>query len=252
MTAVGMERWQNRVAVVTGASSGIGAALTRQLVAEGMIVVALARRVPRLEELREQLPDDQRSRLHIRQCDVTSVESVESAFDWIETELGGADILINNAGKLEGGQLVTMSLDTMQQILQTNVMGVVSCTQRVFQSLRKRKTPGHVVIMNSILGHYLFNPPPGSLQELSIYPATKHALTAITELLRQEFRDFKTHIKVTSISPGLVDTEMVPQPYKRLPMLQPEDVANAIMYALATPPHVQVHELTLKPMGEPF
>lgn len=197
MTAIGMERWQNRVAVVTGASSGIGAILSRQLVAAGVIVVALARRLPQLQELLKQLPDEQRSRLRIRQCDVTNVESVESTFHWIETELGGADILINNAGKLVGGQLLTMSLDTMQQILQTNIIGAVSCTQRIFQSLRKRKTPGHVVLMNSIVGHYLFNPLPGSLQEMNIYPATKHALTAITELLRQEFRDLKTHIKVT-------------------------------------------------------
>ncbi|XP_023169475.2 farnesol dehydrogenase [Drosophila hydei] len=247
-----MERWQNRIAVVTGASSGIGAVLSRQLVAAGIVVVALARRLERLEQLLEQLPDAERSRLHIRQCDVTSLESVEAAFNWIEAELGGADILVNNAGKLAGGQLVTMPLDTVQQVLQTNVMGVVYCTQRTFQSLRKRKAPGHVVLINSIVGHYLFNPLPGSLQELNMYPATKHALTAMTELFRQEFRDLKTHIKVTSISPGLVDTDMVPQAYKRLPMLQPEDVANAIMYALATPPHVQVHELTIKPMGEPF
>lgn len=197
MTALGMERWQNRIAVVTGASSGIGAVLSRQLVAAGIVVVALARRLERLEQLLEQLPDAERSRLHIRQCDVTSLESVEAAFNWIEAELGGADILVNNAGKLAGGQLVTMPLDTVQQVLQTNVMGVVYCTQRTFQSLRKRKTPGHVVLINSIVGHYLFNPLPGSLQELNMYPATKHALTALTELFRQEFRDLKTHIKVT-------------------------------------------------------
>ncbi|XP_060662803.1 farnesol dehydrogenase [Drosophila nasuta] len=247
-----MERWRNRIAVVTGASSGIGAVLTGQLIASGVRVVALARRLDRLEQVRQQLAEEQRQQLHIRQCDVTDLQSVNAAFDWIESELGGADILINNAGKLSGGQLVTMSLDTMQQVLQTNVMGVVYCTQRAFKSLRERNASGHVVLINSIVGHYLFNPLPGSFQELNMYPATKHALTAMTELFRQEFRDFKTQIKVTSISPGLVDTELVPQAYKRLPMLQPEDVANAIMYALATPPHVQVHEVTLKPMGEPF
>ncbi|KAH8283255.1 hypothetical protein KR044_006641 [Drosophila immigrans] len=247
-----MERWRNRIAVVTGASSGIGAVLTRKLIESGVIVVGLARRLDRLEEVRQALAEEQRQQLHIRECDVTELESVTAAFDWIETELGGLDILINNAGKLSGGQLVTMSLETVQQVLQTNVMGVVYGTQRAFKSLRERNVPGHVVLINSIVGHYLFNPLPGSLQELNMYPATKHALTAMTELFRQEFRDFKTQIKVTSISPGLVDTELVPQAYKRLPMLQPEDVANAIMYALATPPHVQVHELTIKPMGEPF
>ncbi|KAH8306894.1 hypothetical protein KR018_012213 [Drosophila ironensis] len=248
-----MERWLNRVAVVTGASSGIGAEVCRKLVAAGVRVVALARREDRLEQLRAALSEGQRERLHIRVCDVTETCQVEAAFDWIDAELGGTDILVNNAGKLSGGQLLTMDLDTVQQMLQTNVMGVVHCTQRAFRSLRQRRpSDGHVVLINSIVGHYLFNPLPGSQQELNVYPATKHALTALTELFRQELRDFGTKVKVTSISPGLVDTELVPQAYKMLPMLQAVDVANAIMFALATPPHVQVHELTIKPMGEPF
>ncbi|XP_016953834.1 farnesol dehydrogenase [Drosophila biarmipes] len=247
-----MERWQNRVAVVTGASSGIGAEVARKLISAGVVVVALARRLDRLRQLQQEVPEDRRSQLHIRQCDVTDTVSVNDAFDAVQRELGGVDILINNAGKLSGGQLLTMPLDTVQQVLQTNVMGVVHCTQRAFESIKKRHSPGHVVLVNSIVGHYIFNPLPGSQQELNMYPATKHAVTALTEILRQEMRDFKTQVKVTSISPGLVDTELVPLAYKRLPMLRAEDVANAIMYVLDTPPHVQVHELTIKPMGEPF
>lgn len=193
-----MERWTNRVAVVTGASSGIGAELTRKLVSAGVVVVALARRLDRLEQLRQDLPEEEhRQRLHIRQCDVTDVEAVNAVFDSIRDQLGGVDILVNNAGKLSGGQLLTMPLDIVQQVLQTNVMGVVQCTQKAFESLRERKVPGHVVLINSIVGHYLFNPLPGSQQELNMYPATKHALTALTELFRQELRDFKTQVKVT-------------------------------------------------------
>lgn len=208
-----MERWQNRVAVVTGASSGIGAVLSRQLVAAGVIVVALARRLERLEQLRLELPEEQRALLHARECDVTSLEAVNAAFDRIEEELGGADILVNNAGKLSGGQLSTMPLDTVQQVLQTNVMGVVYCTQRAFQSMRQRNSSGHVVLINSIVGHYIFNPLPGSLQELNMYPATKHALTAMTELFRQEFRDFKTQVKVTVSSWGTSPQAVALIPY---------------------------------------
>eukprot|EP00099_Drosophila_melanogaster_P000959 NP_001036314.1 uncharacterized protein Dmel_CG40485, isoform A [Drosophila melanogaster] len=192
-----MERWHNCVAVVTGASSGIGAAITRKLISAGVMVVALARRMDRLEQLREELPQDRRSRLRIMQCDVSDVSSVNAVFDAVQGDLGNVDILINNAGKLSGGQLLTMSVDTVQQMLQTNVMGVVYCTQRAFESMRQRQSKGHVVLINSIVGHYIFNPLPGSQQELNMYPATKHAITALTELFRQEMRDFKTKVKVT-------------------------------------------------------
>ncbi|XP_030381022.1 farnesol dehydrogenase [Scaptodrosophila lebanonensis] len=247
-----MERWQNRVAVVTGASSGIGASLVKELIAAGVVVVGLARRLERMEQLRQQLPEAKRDQLHIIQCDVTQPSAVETAFDQVVAQLGGVDILVNNAGKLSGGQLLTISLDTVQQVLQTNIMGVVYCTQRAFRSMRERNVAGHVFVINSIVGHYLFNPLQGHMQELNIYPPTKYALTAMTELFRQEMRDFKTNVKITSISPGLVDTELVPQHYKTLPMLKADDIVAAIMYSLATPPHVQVHELTIKPMGEPF
>lgn len=192
-----MERWHNCVAVVTGASSGIGAAITRKLISAGVMVVALARRMDRLEQLREELPQDRRSRLRIMQCDVSDVSSVNAVFDAVQGNLGNVDILINNAGKLSGGQLLTMSVDTVQQMLQTNVMGVVYCTQRAFESMRQRQSKGHVVLINSIVGHYIFNPLPGSQQELNMYPATKHAITALTELFRQEMREFKTKVKVT-------------------------------------------------------
>lgn len=192
-----MERWHNCVAVVTGASSGIGAAITRKLISAGVMVVALARRMDRLEQLREELPQDRRSRLRIMQCDVSDVSSVNAVFDAVQGDLGNVDILINNAGKLSGGQLLTMSVDTVQQMLQTNVMGVVYCTQRAFESMRQRQSKGHVVLINSIVGHYIFNPLPGSQQELNMYPATKHAITALTELFRQEMREFKTKVKVT-------------------------------------------------------
>ncbi|XP_039230971.1 farnesol dehydrogenase isoform X4 [Drosophila yakuba] len=194
-----MERWHNCVAVVTGASSGIGAEIARKLVSAGVVVVALARRLDRLEQLRQELPEDRRSRLRIMQCDVSDVSSVNAAFDAVQRDLSRVDILINNAGKLSGGQLLTMSVDTVQQVLQTNVMGVVYCTRRAFESMRQRQSTGHVVLINSIVGHYIFNPLPGSQQELNMYPATKHAITALTELFRQEMREFKTQAKVTTV-----------------------------------------------------
>ncbi|KAM7347379.1 farnesol dehydrogenase-like [Cochliomyia hominivorax] len=248
-----MERWQNRVAVVTGASSGIGAAIIKDLVAAGLIVVGLARRKERVDEIRAKLPAKLQSRLHPYKCDVSNLQSVNEAFDWIEKNLGTIEILINNAGTYTPGQILTMDIETVQQTLQTNVMGIVYCTRRAFQSMQKANVEsGHVILINSIVGHYIFNPPPGVVTDFNVYPPTKHAVTGLTEILRQEFRDLKTKIKITSVSPGLVDTEIVPDRYKALKILNPEDISAGVMYCLSTPPHVQVHELTIKPLGEVF
>ncbi|XP_030381021.1 farnesol dehydrogenase [Scaptodrosophila lebanonensis] len=247
-----MERWQDRVAVVTGASSGIGAAVAKDLVRAGCITVGLARRVERIEALRDDLPEEQRERLHALSCDVGDADSVKQAFDWIETELGGVDILVNNAGTLHTGQLLTLELEKLQQVLQVNLMGSVYCTRRAFKSMQERDVAGHVVLINSLTGQTVFNPPGDVAQNLNMYPLSKHGITGMLEILRQEFRDFKTQIKVTSISPGVTRTEILPDNFNALYMLQPEDISNGIMYALATPPHVQVHQLTIKPVGEPF
>ncbi|KAH8250559.1 hypothetical protein KR038_006936 [Drosophila bunnanda] len=247
-----MERWQDRVAVVTGASSGIGAATARQLINAGVVVVGLARRVDRMEAIKEQLPGELQARFHCIHCDVGDLDSITAAFDWIEEQLGGCDILVNNAGCLFPGQLLTLELEQLQQTLNVNLMGAINCTRRAYRSMRQREVAGHVVLINSLTGETLINPPGDELQCLNMYPLTKHGIKALLEVLRQEFRGFKTQIKVTSISPGVTDTEILPAGYESLPMLTADDIAAGIMYALGTPPHVQVHQLTIKPLGEPF
>ncbi|XP_017483307.1 PREDICTED: farnesol dehydrogenase-like [Rhagoletis zephyria] len=238
-----MERWQGRVAVVTGASSGIGAATVKDLLKANLVVVGLARRLQRMEEYKAELPAEQQKRFYPYTCDVTSQESVDQAFNWIIKELDGVDILVNNAGVFKTGQAVTLDPVELQQVVQTNIMGVVYCTQRAFKSMKERNFDGHVVNINSVAGHSV-------IPNMNVYPATKHAVTAITEVYRQEFRGLQTKIKITSVSPGLVDTEIVPEYYKKSapPMLKPEDVSSCILFTLSTPPHMQVHEITVKPL----
>ncbi|KAL7740664.1 hypothetical protein ACLKA6_000037 [Drosophila palustris] len=250
-----MDRWQNRVAVVTGASSGIGAALVVDLVNAGLVVVGLARRVERIKELQKLLPAERSDKLIPLFCDVGNEDSMNEAFDVIEKQLGGVDILINNAGSFQDGRLVDMPISLIQQTVQTNIMGIVMCTQRAFASMKARNFDGHVILINSILGHKVFSPTPGHAPQINIYPPTKHAVTALTEMYRQEFMGLGTRIKITSISPGIVDTDILPDNVRDSvaeTMLKPENIAQAVLFAIATPPHMQIHEMIIKPVGELF
>ncbi|XP_013110841.1 farnesol dehydrogenase-like [Stomoxys calcitrans] len=248
-----MERWQNRVAVVTGASSGIGAAIAKDLVMAGLKVVALARRVPRMQLLRDSLPIEKRSQLIIMQCDVTDLNNVDRVFDEIISKLGGIDILVNNAASLKNGLLSTMDIKEVQEVLNTNVLSVVHCTQRAFKSMKDRNFNGHIIIVNSIAGHNVLAGLPQSVPSINIYSPTKFAITAITEMYRQEFHGLGTKIKISSISPGFVDTELLFDELRQAVshcLLQSSDVSNAVLYMLSTPPHVQIHEMIIKPLGE--
>lgn len=248
-----MERWLGRVAVITGASSGIGAACAKYLADNGMIVVGLARRKERIEALREVVKPVASERLHALQCDVRKEQEIVDAFKWIESEFGPVAVLVNNAGIMRGSDLVSEgNTNDLRDTIDTNVLGVAYCTREAFRSMRAHGGDGHVFLINSIAGHNVMTIPGLSW---NMYPSSKYALTAMTEVYRQEFLKYNTKIKVTSISPGGVLTEIIPahllpEDKTDLALLKPEDVADALLYCLQTPPHVQIHELIIKPMGE--
>ncbi|XP_058834860.1 farnesol dehydrogenase-like [Topomyia yanbarensis] len=244
-----MNRWKGKVAVVTGASSGIGAATAKALVKAGLVVVGLARRVERVDALKGELDKEIRHRLNAIKCDISKEDDILNTFKLIEVKFGGVDVLINNAGVLRRSLLLeTGNIAQLREVIDTNVMGLVMCSQQAYTSMKNRAVDGHIVHINSILGHHLIDYP-----GLSIYPASKFAVTAITETMRQELRKEGTKIKVTSISPGVVRTEMTPEDIAKIaPALEAEDIANAIVYVLGTPPRVQIHELIIKPVGENF
>lgn len=263
-----MERWVGRVAVVTGASSGIGAAIVLDLCRAGIVTVGLARRVEQVQQLAEQLSTAQRKLLHARRCDVAKEADIVAAFAWVERQLGGCDILVNNAGILRPGSLLSAgNSGDVADVLAVNVTGVVLATREAFRSMRTRIKPGgngHVVLINSVAGHNVAFMAGMESGGFNVYHSSKHAVTALVEVLRQEFQQQAAQIKVTvcasvsfsllapyycvmlafqSISPGAVQTEIIPpQLAESLQdcMLKSEDISAAVMYVLGTPPNVQV------------
>ncbi|PSN44167.1 Farnesol dehydrogenase [Blattella germanica] len=242
-----MERWSGRVAVVTGASSGIGASIAEELVKKGLKVVGLARRVERVEELSKSLKSP-KGVLHAVKCDITKEAEVKKAFEWIKSKLGGVDILINNAAVAKEASLIDGPPEDLRSMLDLNIMGLSMCTQEALKSMKERGVDdGHIVHINSVAGHA----PPMDLY--CMYSATKHAVTALTEGLRKQLIKQKSKIRVTSLSPGLVKTEMPPEEFlNNMPYLEASDIADACLYVLGVPAHVQIHEIMVRPVGESF
>nr|CAD7394920.1 unnamed protein product [Timema cristinae] len=234
-------RWSGRVALVTGASVGIGAAIVRELVKNGLIVVGLARRAELVEELSAELKGAP-GKLHALKGDLTKEEDILAAFDWIKKNLGRIDVLVNNAGVLHLSMLTGGETSQWKQIFDLNVIGLSISTREAFKLMKEKGVDdGHIIHINSVAGHSLVNFP-----GIVPYSASKHAVTVLTEGLRRELVQLGSKIRVTSISPGGVDTDMVksvtgqsPIPEGEFPLLQAEDIANAVTYVLGTPPHVQ-------------
>lgn len=188
-----MDRWVGKIAVVTGAATGIGAAIAADLLAAGVVVVGLDRSVT--AEQHRQEPADPKRPIYWLRCDVTHEQDIRDAFAWVDERLGGVDILVNNAGVLRGGRLTDAdSTANMALTLQVNVLGVAIATREAFLSMQRRRCGGHVVIINSVAGHAV---PFMADHSFNMYPASKHAITAMTEVLRQDFIKSGLPIKIS-------------------------------------------------------
>ncbi|KAK4877778.1 hypothetical protein RN001_010284 [Aquatica leii] len=251
-----MERWSGKTAVVTGASSGCGAAIAEALVNNGMQVVAVARRQDRLLQLSNKLKG-RSGKLHPFQCDITKESDILKVFEWVKNNYGAVHVLVNNAGIARPSGLINGNSKDWLDVLSTNVLGLSIATKLAVKDMINNQVDGQIIHINSVLGHYVAQVP-----NLNVYPASKFAVTALTETLRQELNAIKSKIRITSVSPGPVDSEFQIATYvtsndewqkffNNLPKLQSEDVADAVVYVLSTPAHVLVHELTIRPVGEP-
>ncbi len=241
---------KNKVAVVTGASSGIGAAVAQSLSQEGMHVALAARREEALLEVQETLGEEAKST--VRATDVTDRDQVRKLFEFTENELGPVDVLINCAGVMYYTLMKNLHEDDWERTVDVNCKGTMNCVGAALGSMLDRGR-GHIINISSDAGRKVF---PG----LSVYSASKFFIEALSQGLRLETAG--TGLKVTTIQPGNVATDLLSSSKDKealklygspsgSPILDPEDVARSVVYALRQPDPVAVNEILVEPRDEP-
>lgn len=236
-----------------GASSGIGDATANLLASKGAKLSIAARRLDRLEEIKKQNPD---AEIKTFKADVTKAEEVEKVITDTVAEYGRVDVLFNNAGIMPVNNLDQLAHDEWQNMLNINVKGVLNGIAAALPVMKKQKS-GHIITTSSVLGYEVL---PG----YAAYSGTKYAVRAIMEGLRQE--EHANNIKTTIIAPGSVRTELfnsinnkevreglesaMRQPGSEMMALQPEEIAQAVAFAIDTPANMAVNELVIRPTGQ--
>lgn len=242
-----MDRWVGRVALVTGASSGIGRAIASRLVEHGLIVVACARRLELLQELKSTHANGKGRIIPIK-CDLRKEEEILSMFQRIKEEVGGVDICVNNAGTAKFAPLIDGSTELWREMLELNILATCICTRETIKSLKDRGLDdGFIINIGSIYGQ-TYNWASG----FSFYGMTKHAVGAMSKGHDAELRKLKSGINVAEICPGFVTTEILAQIYGQSisdkiytahEALPADDIADCTVFCLSAPPKAKVSKI---------
>jgi NADP-dependent 3-hydroxy acid dehydrogenase YdfG len=234
-----------RVAVITGASSGIRSASARALAADGLQVALLARRLDRIEALAQELGNGSIA----IQADVTDRDQLVAAAQRVQDELGGADVLINNAGVMLLGPFSSARRDDYRTMVEANLLGAITTTEVFLDQLKNGG--GDLINISSVAGRT-------ARATNGVYAATKWGLNGWSESLRQELLP---DVRVTLIEPGVVDTDLpthitdeatreaVQKGYDTA-TVKPEEIAEVIAFVLARPRHLAINEVLLRPADQ--
>jgi NADP-dependent 3-hydroxy acid dehydrogenase YdfG len=245
-------RLAGTVALVTGASSGIGEATARSLAAEGASVAVVARRRDRLEALADSIGDP--TRVEVIEADVTDAAQATSMVERAVSRFGRLDTLVNNAGVMLLGPIVDAPLEEWQRMVELNLLGLLYGTHAALPHLIAAAEGGprqvaDVINVSSVAGRF-------ARQGNGVYSATKFAVVAFGEALRQEVAAL--HVRVTAVEPGATTTELashnrpeilegIRDTFGSVDMLSSDDIADAIVYAVTRPRHVALNELLIRP-----
>jgi NADP-dependent 3-hydroxy acid dehydrogenase YdfG len=239
------------VALVTGASSGIGAATAAALAAHGATVALAARRKDRLETLATQIQDRGGTAL-VLACDITEEQQAADAVERTVAELGRLDTLINNAGLMLLGPAVDAPLAEWQQMIELNVLGLLYCAHAAMPHLLRAAEDGprlvaDMVNVSSVAGRF-------ARTGIGVYSLSKFGMGAFSESLRQELA--KRYVRVSLVEPGATATELASHNRPEIlesvrsqfgQRMDPEDVADAVNYIVTRPRHVAINELLIRP-----
>jgi NADP-dependent 3-hydroxy acid dehydrogenase YdfG len=245
------QRLEGTVALVTGASSGIGEATAAALAQEGARVALVARRKDRLDALAERIGTDH---AHVIEADVTDLTQAQGAVAAAVGELGRLDVLVNNAGVMLLGPIVDAPIEEWQRMVNLNLLGLLYCTHAALPHLlasaeAEPRSVADIVNVSSVAGRV-------ARLNSGVYNATKHGVGAFSESLRQEVT--ARHVRVTLVEPGATATELafhnrpeilegMAQTFGGIEIMHAEDIAEAIRYAVTQPRRVAVNEVLVRP-----
>jgi len=247
-----MQSMKDKLVLVTGASSGIGAACAHKFGAEGAKLILNARRNDRLEDLASFLRKEFDTKYLLLPFNVRELKNVKAGLENLPKEWQDIDVLINNAGLSRGlNKLPEGDIEDWEEMIDTNVKGLLYVTRLVLPGMVKRGR-GHIVNIASIAGIYSY---PGG----NVYGATKAAVRILSENLRVDL--LGTPIRVSTVSPGLVETEFsqvryhgdkerAAKTYRGLTPLSAEDIAEVVSFCVTRPSHVNINEVTLMPVDQ--
>ncbi|MGB3300233.1 MAG: SDR family NAD(P)-dependent oxidoreductase [Phormidesmis sp.] len=251
MTSPTPSSTQKPVAIVTGASSGIGLAIAHRLAAEGYNLAICARRAQPLSKAAESLRRQDVDVLS-QTVDLRDEAQILSFFAAVGQRWGRLDALINNAGLGHKESLMSGKTEAWREMFEVNVLALCICTREAISLMQTGAEPdtGHILHISSLSGH--------RVPEITgVYSATKFAVRSLTETLRRELRAANSHIRVTAVSPGIVETDFAEKyhqsaakaqdTYAQFPVLQAADVASAVAYALSQPVHVEINDILIRP-----
>ena len=244
-----MTQLDGKVVAITGASSGIGEATALALAGAGAKVSLAARRKDRIEALAEKLGEQG---LAI-ETDITDEQQARAFIQQTKEELGSLDVLVNNAGVMLLGLLLMQEGDDWRRMIEVNQLGLVYCSHEALKIMAEQRS-GHIVNVSSVAGRI-------AAMGSAVYNMTKWGVTGFSEALRQE--GVHVNVRVTCVEPGFVDTElqghntnpMVVQATEKMredigKILEAEDIAQAILYAVSQPEHVAINEVLVRPTGQ--